>query len=235
MDELYTLENAKRFQWSSITGELHSERVNHLEAYLVGRRILDAGCGGGAYVEYLAQRGLDVTGCDKYDQFLQVARERGRLGRYVQSDVTDLEFPDNTFECSYCFDVLEHVDDERAIQELARVTTKRLILAVPREVELVDRFNLTFLHYQDKTHLRNYTEQSLQELAETVPHSRISIFPELPVGIAELVREAIRFQWPSDSIARSLKGRVYTHVLSKLLARASYPRLYTGLVAVIDL
>ena len=65
----YSLENAQNFNWSSVSGNLNSERVSHLETYLVGNKILDAGCGGGAFVEFLSQKGLEVTGVDKYNQF----------------------------------------------------------------------------------------------------------------------------------------------------------------------
>ena len=133
----YSLENAKKFNWSSISGNLNAERVSHLENYLVGNKILDAGCGGGAYVEFLSHKGHEVTGIDKYDEFLKVAREQGREGNYVQGDLTNLPFADKAFDCTFCFDVLEHIDDLLAIKELARVTKKRLIIAVPKEDEVM--------------------------------------------------------------------------------------------------
>ena len=34
-----------------------------------------------------------------------------RKGTYVQGDITNLPFPDKTFDSMYCFDVLENVDD----------------------------------------------------------------------------------------------------------------------------
>ncbi|KAF3885779.1 class I SAM-dependent methyltransferase [Tolypothrix bouteillei] len=162
MNNLYTIENAEKFNWSSVSGQLNPERVSHLDKYLIGKKILDAGCGGGAYVEFLSQKNLEVTGVDKYEHFLQVARQKGKLGTYIQADITNLPFPDKVFDCTYCYDVLEHIDDQAAIKELIRVTSKRLIVAVPQEDEIMKKFNLTFLHYQDKTHLRNYTENSLK-------------------------------------------------------------------------
>lgn len=206
MDELYSLENAQKFNWSSVTGNLNPERVSHLETYLVGKKILDAGCAGGAYVEFLAQKGLEVTGVEKYEQFLQVARQ-DRRGAYVQGDLTNLPFPDKTFDCTYCFDVLEHVDDQLAIQELARVTTRRLIIAVPKEDEIMNNFNLTYLHYQDKTHLRNYTEMSLKELFSKINYSNLVIFSELAVPTKYLVQEMIVLK--GETIKNSMKNLVH--------------------------
>ena len=40
----------------------------------------------------------------------------------VKMDITDLQFPDNNFDCILCYHVLEHVvDDRKALRELYRV------------------------------------------------------------------------------------------------------------------
>jgi hypothetical protein len=52
----------------------------------------------------------------------------------VQMDITDIHFPDNSFDVIYCSHVLEHVpDDRKAMRELARVLkpTGWAMLAVP--------------------------------------------------------------------------------------------------------
>lgn len=250
---MYSLANAQKFNWSSISGDLNSERVSHLETYIVGNKILDAGCGGGAYVEFLSQKGLEVTGVDKYDQFLRVAKEQGQKGTYIQRDITNLDFSDNSFDCTYCFDVLEHVDDTTAIQELARVTNNRLIIAVPKEDEVMHKFNLTFLHYQDKTHLRNYTEQSLKELIATINYSKVIVFLELQVPLKTLVERMIlinglktkqKFNFNQNIMINKLANFVFSKLLNKvsyqeiftrLLDQTSYHEVFTGLVAIVDL
>lgn len=229
--ENYSVENARNFKWSSVSGDLHPVRVSHLDKYIIGQDILDCGCGGGAYVEFLAAKGLSVTGIDKYDVFLDIARKQARLGTYSQGDITELGFEDKSFDCTYCYDVLEHVDDKLALKEMARVTRRRLILAVPKEDELMTKYGLTFFHYQDKTHLRNYTESSLRALVETIVHSKSHIFPELAVLAGDLVRDMIEFTRPRPR----LRSIVFNRLLGKMLDRASYKRVYTGLVAVVDL
>lgn len=260
MQELYSLENAEKFNWSSISGNLLPERVSHLEKYLVGQKILDAGCGGGAYVEFLSQKGLEVTGVDKYEQFLQVAREKGRLGTYVQGDVTNLPFPDKSFDCTYSFDVLEHVDDQLAIKELARVTTKRLIIAVPQKDEVVSEFGLTFRPYQDPTHLRYYTESSLQELGRTVNCSNVEVIQEGIISFPSLFKAMFdcKNPGPAPSVFRPLyRLKIPNYFLNKVLMKATdilmgsllnmenfeqlfenhyyFKRVNIGLAAVIDL
>ena len=52
----------------------------------------------------------------------------------VQMDITDIRYPDNSFDVIYCSHVLEHVpDDRRAMRELARVLKPDgwAVLAVP--------------------------------------------------------------------------------------------------------
>jgi 2-polyprenyl-3-methyl-5-hydroxy-6-metoxy-1,4-benzoquinol methylase len=158
MESAYSVDNAYKFAWSSVSGKLNPERLSHLDKYLSGKKVLDAGCSGGAYVDYLTRNGFQVTGVEKFDQFIELARERRRQGTLLEADITCLPFRDQAFDSTYCFDVLEHVDDRVALAELARVTSKRLILTVPRENDTICKFNITFLHYSDKTHLRNYTE-----------------------------------------------------------------------------
>ena len=50
----------------------------------------------------------------------------------LRGDVTQLEFPDNSFDCVLCAEVLEHVPAvERAASEIARVTRHEAVIGVP--------------------------------------------------------------------------------------------------------
>ncbi len=248
----YSLENAQRFGWGSVTGSPSPERVSHLEKYLVGQRVLDAGCGGGAYAEFLTRKGFQVTGIDRHEAFLQFARESKQGRSWVQGDLACLPFASKIFDCTYCFDVLEHMDDHSAIQELARVTTQRLILTVPQEDELMSRYNLTFLQYRDTTHLRYYTEASLRELVSTVKYSSLTIFPELAIPLRILVAELVKFNL--GVLARfeikllRLRMRIQEMLNSGnsqahsqktefelFLDMHTFQTIYSGLVAIVDL
>ncbi len=236
--------------------------MSHLENYLVGQKILDAGCGGGAFVDLLSRKGYDVTGVDLYEDFLQVAKAKGFQGNFVQGDLSCLPFTDKKFDCTYCFDVLEHVDDKLVIQELARVTSKRLILVVPKEDITFNRYSLTLIHYIDKTHQRYYTEESLKQLLSTINPSKVAIFPELPVPLQYMFQEMIESDVAGNSKFLELKLSVFLRVmknaikaLMKLqkpdlaslrkqaahnffitaLEQVSYKKIHTGLVAVVDL
>lgn len=233
----YSVENARRFGWASVAPTLNADRVKLLAATVVGKTVLDAGCGGGGYVDHLARAGYDATGVDKHAMFLDLAAERKLGGRFVEADLTErLPFPDRSFDTTVCFDVLEHVDDAAVIRELARVTRRRIVLTVPRdaaELEAVYRFTLT--PYKDPTHLRYYTEAMVRDLAATVTPRAVTVTPEQEVPVGEFVRA---YAVPR-SRRRWLDG-VYARLFAFLMRRAPMarpgePPLSLNWAAVIDL
>ena len=90
------------------------------------RLILDAGCGTGANLSWLARyAGAGrVVGIDAVSTALRYCRRRGRRD-LAQGSVTALPFAPHTFHLVTSFDVLSHLPapgaDERAIQEFHRV------------------------------------------------------------------------------------------------------------------
>ena len=94
---------------------------------LGGRRVLDAGCGGGLVAKGLAEAGAAVVGLDRSYGSLQVARRaipNGAPGRFeaVSGRLERLPFADGAFDVVVAADVLEHVPDlPAAVREIARV------------------------------------------------------------------------------------------------------------------
>ena len=75
---------------------------------------------------------------------------------------------------------------------------------MPRENEELNDFNLTFLHYRDKTHLRNYTNDTLTTLVNTVKPRHVTILPELAIPTGELVRHLT--QLPLEAARQKLNA-----------------------------
>ncbi len=113
-------------------GAFFETTIDHLSRYLPaaqGARLLDAGCGGGAYAVRLARRGFDVEAVDFSEYVLNNAKRRVANERLASSitvrpgDVTSLSYADWSFDCVLCWGVLMHVPDvSGAVAELCRVT-----------------------------------------------------------------------------------------------------------------
>lgn len=78
-------------------------------------KILDVGCGNGAWVEYLV-RGL---GLDAYGQ--SIGKPEADIPKYLKP-LHECHFPTDYFDIVTCFDVLEHVIDPRSfLAEMLRI------------------------------------------------------------------------------------------------------------------
>jgi len=96
---------------------------------LVGKKVLDVGCGGGILAESMATRGAAVTGIDLSDKALSVAKlhllESGQKADYRKISAEELaaEMP-GAFDVVTCMEMLEHVPDPastvRACAQLVR-------------------------------------------------------------------------------------------------------------------
>jgi len=91
-----------------------------------GLKALDVGCGGGFTCEFMANRGMIVSGIDPSQNSIQVAQEHasqsGLKIDYSHGFAEDLPYDDNSFDLVTCVDVLEHVADlNKVIAEINRV------------------------------------------------------------------------------------------------------------------
>lgn len=94
-----------------------AERLNGAP---LGRRILDAGCGIGNFVELLRRRADEVLAVDLSPRNIAVLRERFRDAANVEVLQTDLDAERTALraravDAIVCLDVLEHLDDDRGL------------------------------------------------------------------------------------------------------------------------
>jgi 2-polyprenyl-3-methyl-5-hydroxy-6-metoxy-1,4-benzoquinol methylase len=98
-------------------------------------RCLEVGCGEGNQMRSLAEShpeatltGVDIAGTDWLTQY----HEKG--SRISTADAAALPFADDAFDLVIVLEVLEHVDEPRAVlAEIARVATGTVIISVPWE------------------------------------------------------------------------------------------------------
>jgi 2-polyprenyl-6-hydroxyphenyl methylase/3-demethylubiquinone-9 3-methyltransferase len=87
--------------------------------------------------------GFATTGIDPADESLRTAqnhaRESGLTINYKKGTGEEIPFPDNSFDCVFCCDVLEHVRDlPKVISEISRVLK-------PNGIFIYDTLNRTFI------------------------------------------------------------------------------------------
>lgn len=151
-------------------------------------RLAEIGCGGGALLAAAAEFG-EVVGVEASGDFLEVARQRGFT---VLSGALPDQLPLDPSSCDgvLLFDVLEHIEDDRAaLRAVGRVLKPGglLICTVPAYQWLWSP------HDEVLGHRRRYTARGLARIArEAGLHplrtTYFNTFLALPIVMARLVR-----------------------------------------------
>lgn len=139
------------------------------------KRILDVGCGCGAFAENLRSENNEVWGIELMEQEAEIASKK--LYKVFSGKVEDTvsHLPDNYFEVIYCNDVLEHLAyPYQVLEELKRKMVKGgvIISSIPnmRHHKVLKKllFNKTWKYtdsgIMDFTHLRFFTSKSICEM-----------------------------------------------------------------------
>lgn len=108
-----------------------------------GKTALEVGCGGGILTEEIRKMGFVTTGIDPSEESLRTAAGHAKTGgldiQYDKGTGEHLPYANHSFDCVFCCDVLEHVQDlPKVISEIARVLK-------PGGVFFYDTLNRTFV------------------------------------------------------------------------------------------
>lgn len=177
----YYFKKSSFLGWGERSATLDGERLKLIDKYVAGKKILDIGFGAGVYVDYLVSKGFDAYGLDFVDQFIKEAK-KSKKGIFIKGEAEKLPFQDNEFDTTILFNVLEHGDDEKVLKEAKRVAKKRILVIVPKEVDRrLEQAGVIFRHYLDKSHLREYRKEDLENLAKNLGLKLTVIQPVHPL------------------------------------------------------
>jgi len=197
------------------------ELIRHYGGLKAGMRILDVGCGLGAYVRELRTISDDVYGVDVDPD--KVAQAQKELPHIYQAPAEALPFPDAYFDVILLHEVLEHVrDDRQAVHEACRVAKAggRVIIFAPNRwypfethgiydwrgryhfgnIPLVNYLPLS-LRSRLCPHVRTYTVRTLQDLLSGLP-CRIIVHTQIYPGYDNIAHRRPR-------LARVFRGVTY--------------------------
>lgn len=125
-----------------------------------GSRILDAGCGTGLLTKTI-DHVYKVTATDISDVSLRLMRKRKPRAVILKANLEKkLPFPARSFDGITLLDVLEHIDDHKALKNFSRILKPGgiMIITVPAYPWLFSYWDI--LHQ----HKRRYTQGSLIKL-----------------------------------------------------------------------
>ncbi|WP_027713860.1 class I SAM-dependent methyltransferase [Desulfuromonas sp. TF] len=133
MKKIYTIRNLNQQQehmWSSgkVEDEVSACALRHIEGLFLrhlpkGEKILEAGCGLGAWVIYLGERGFDIEGVDHDARVIERLKAWRPALPVFQGDICNLPYEDASLGAYISLGVMEHFEDgcEAAMAEALRV------------------------------------------------------------------------------------------------------------------
>jgi SAM-dependent methyltransferase len=164
--------------------------------------VLDCGCGTGLLTRRLDAGMRRVVAVDHFAPVLRKAARSAPRAECIEASLTQLPFDDGCFDSAACLDVLEHVEDPRAVvAELARVVGSggTLIVSMPHRGILagIDSHNLYQRLFPQRNpptddpswHVRSHhLHVSLAELrALLAPHFTVVRVQRTGTGLPELL------------------------------------------------
>lgn len=200
------------------------------------RRVLDVGAGVGGFLEELGALGGALHCTERDPEAARLCRERG-LARCLRADATALPYADESFDLVTLFDVLEHLDDDRAaLGEVLRVLAPGglVLVSAPAHPWLFSQNDVVAGHRRRYTRggLRARFEESGLHLVR-LTYANALLFPAIALfllgsrcfgrlGVARTDREHTNLSWSLPPFAHELAYRAFCAELA-LSRRADLP------------
>ena len=121
------------YQHSVIAGITHYSAY-HLEKSLTKcNSVLDLGCGRNSWIQTVSIS--YSVGVDIFKPDLRHSKLKGLHSDHVVADISEIEFKENSFDAVVAFDVIEHLNKDKAlnlIDKMSKWARKRVVISTPK-------------------------------------------------------------------------------------------------------
>jgi methionine biosynthesis protein MetW len=167
--------------WERRQKEGRIDRILHRHLIVADRicatpssKVLDIGCGDGAFLRYLRQREatLSCAGAELSEKAVLHLRESGITGFVLDPNKSLREQIHGQFDDIVLMEVIEHIPDaEKFMRQVLQLGPKRLFITIPNcgyiihrlRLALGGRFPITAIMYHMKEHVRFWTVRDFHE------------------------------------------------------------------------
>jgi len=179
--------------------------IAEVGAPLLGRRVIDIGCGGGALARALHARGAKVTGVDPSPDAVAAARAAVPEGRFERASGGALPFEAGSFDLAVFLNSLHHVpvaEMQEALGEALRIVAPHGRVVVVEPLARGSLFEV-LLQVEDETAVRAAAQDAIRatvaegaaRLLREVEYERLDLYADYEgfarrIGAADPAREA---------------------------------------------
>jgi SAM-dependent methyltransferase len=199
----------------------HIARYRFAERYVKGKKIIDLGSGAGYGTHSLSKFAENVLGVDLSEEAVAYAAWSYSVPnlRYEVGDVTNLPYPNKSFEAAVSFEVIEHLErPEALVEEVLRLLKEDGIFVVStpdKQTYSNDRNSVNPHHLKEMYPLefREMLEQRFRHVQiyrqGALAGNLITPDPkELPEN-GRLTLESTRFSLPDPNFGREVPTTLY--------------------------
>lgn len=95
--------------YNSLYPDVNKYNIDFFIDKLNGDKILDIGCGSGRDAEYFVSKGLDVTGIDLSNRFIEISQAKVPKAKFIKMDMRNINFPVNSFDGIWSMASILHI------------------------------------------------------------------------------------------------------------------------------
>lgn len=194
----------------------HMARYNFASKFVRGMKVLDIACGTGYGSNILFNSGGKVVyGCDISSDAIEYAKKKYEKEsiNFETMSATNLDFPDNEFDCVISFETIEHISDYKlALSEFHRVLKNNgiLIISTPNK-------DISSKGKEKPSNPFHFNEFTVDEFSNILNNSfsDLTLYSQLliiPIGtLKNLARKTLHFFVKLDFL------KLHTKILSEEL------------------